>query len=98
MMDFKEFKAQFDGLGPEEYQRQIKTFEHYLKEVSDRFYKKYTYCTGCKKLVKFANKHIKESDDGRLLIRCDKCNSVWFVRDKGADLSELFGDMKKEDF
>ena len=78
-MTFEKFKGLFDGLTPDEYSNQISKFQEYLEKLTDDFYKEYTYCTGCKRLVKKSEKHIEQAKSKRF-IRCNQCNTIWYIR------------------
>lgn len=87
---FENFKKIFfDGLEPNEYANQIRKFSNYLDRINHDFYKEYTYCTGCKQMVKKNEVYAEPSNSltfpNRSRIMCKKCNTVWFIRDDNDD-------------
>lgn len=91
-MTFEDFKGLFKGLAPDEYENQIRIFENYVAKISDDFHKEYTYCTGCKKMVKRDEVYVEQGKSmtfNRSFIRCNKCNTLWYIRDND-DIEEEF--------
>ena len=82
-------KLFFDGLNPEEYNNQIYKLKKYIGRISDDFYKEYTYCTGCRQMVKknesYAEQSRSLSFQNCSLIKCKKCNTTWHIRDDDDD-------------
>ena len=90
-MTFEKFKELFDGLDPEEYSNQIRKFEKYIEKIANDFDKEYTYCSGCRKIVKRDEVHIEKGKSmtfNRMLIRCNKCHTLWYIRDVDDDEEE----------
>ena len=87
-MTFEEFKKLFDKLSPDEYANKIRMFENYIEKIRNDFDKEYTYCTGCKKIVKRSEVYIEKGKSrtfNRSFIRCNKCNTIWYIRDDDDD-------------
>lgn len=87
-MSFEEFKKQFNKLSPDEYANKIRMFENYIEKIRNDFDKEYTYCTGCKKIVKRSEVYIEKGKSrtfNRSFIRCNKCNTIWYIRDNDDD-------------
>ena len=82
-------KLFFDGLDPEEYSNQIYKFKKYIDRISDDFHKEYTYCAGCRQMVKKNEVYAEQSRSltfpNRSLIKCKKCNTTWYIRDDDED-------------
>ena len=92
-MTFEEFKELFDGLSPDEYANKIRMFENYIEKVNSDFYNEYTYCTGCKKIVKRNEVYVEKGKSmtfNRSFIRCNKCNTIWYIRDDDDEFEEEF--------
>lgn len=80
---FENFKKIFfDGLEPDEYGDQITKLKEYLDEICHDFRMEYVYCSGCRKFVKKNESYAEQSTPYHVLIKCNKCNTVWYVRDK----------------
>mgnify|MGYP003290987461 CR=1 FL=1 len=52
--------------------------------LSHKFWSKYTYCTGCNKIVPKDSVYVEESD-GKLLTKCSSCGTIWYEREKDND-------------
>lgn len=78
---FENFKRIFfDGLEPNEYSDQIVRFRKYLDKIHNDFYGEYTYCSGCRSIVKKDESYAVSSHPHQVLIRCNKCNTLWYIR------------------
>lgn len=83
-MTFEKFKELFDGLTPDKYSNQIRSFYRYLEKIDHDFYEEYTYCTGCKQIVKRSDSYIEQGKSrtfNRSLVKCKKCNTTWYICD-----------------
>lgn len=83
---FENFKRIFfDGLNPEDYSNQIQIFKNYLDKIHHDFYEVYTFCTGCKKIVRkdeaYSEKSTSLTFPNRSRIKCKKCHTTWYIRD-----------------
>lgn len=75
-----DFKQIFDATTPDEYHEQLVEAERYISRLSDELYRQYTYCTGCRKLVKKdACYREPTTNTQHILTRCNQCHTIWFI-------------------
>lgn len=85
MLKFEDFLNQFDLEDPEECRKMLRQYEQYIDKVWDEFGKRWTYCGGCHKTVRFDQRTTKEEQVGdklKLVTRCLVCGCPWFIKDK----------------
>ena len=83
MPTFEEFAQRFDIDNPEQYQAMMKQYHRYLDALDDAYCKRWTWCGGCYKTVRFDNAtHTIEDCGGahKMVTRCPECGAVWFIR------------------
>ena len=85
MPTFEEFLQQFDFDKPEETREMLHLYERYIQEVWDRFHKKWTWCGGCHRTVRFdlatAKNETMANGEIKNITRCPECGTPWFVRE-----------------
>jgi hypothetical protein len=79
---YETFAARFKGLSADQEWELIKLYDRYIEALKKDWSARYTYCSGCFKDVRRDNTYTEITSDGRLLIKCKSCNTVWYVRDK----------------
>lgn len=84
-MPFENFKklcfGEIDPNNPDEYANKINKLQRYVDKIRHDFYEEYGYCTGCRRIVK-KDEVYSEQVDSRILIRCNKCHTLWYIRNK----------------
>lgn len=78
---YSEFANIFSDMPPEQEWELIKLWEDYVNKVKQSWSSRYTYCTGCFKDVRKDNTYTEFTEDGKLLIRCRGCDTIWYVKD-----------------
>lgn len=79
---YEEFADRFKGLPADQEWELIKLYDRYVEALKKDWSARYTYCTGCFKDVRRDNTYTELTTDGKLLIKCKGCHTVWYVRDK----------------
>lgn len=79
---YEEFADRFKGLHADQEWELIKLYDRYIEALKKDWSTRYTYCTGCFKDVRRDNTYTELTKDGKLLIKCKSCNTVWYVRDE----------------
>lgn len=79
---YEAFSGRFKGLSADQEWELIKLYDRYIEALKKDWSSRYTYCSGCFKDVRRDNTYTEITNDGRLLIKCKSCNTVWYVRDK----------------
>jgi RNase P subunit RPR2 len=60
----------------------IKLWDDYINKAKQSWSSRYTYCTGCFKDVRRDNTTSEVTSDGKLLIKCRSCGTIWYVKDE----------------
>ena len=86
MPTFEEFAQQFDINNPEQYQAMLKQYHRYLDALDAAYCKRWTWCGGCHKTVRFDMATVAIEDHGprgeqKEITRCPECGTPWFIRD-----------------
>lgn len=79
---YNEFANIFANMSAEQEWELIKLWEDHINNVKQSWSSRYTYCTGCFKDVRRDNTTSEVTSDGKLLIRCKGCGTIWYVKDK----------------
>ena len=78
---YEEFADRFKGLPADQEWELIKLYDRYIEALKKDWSTRYTYCSGCFKDVRRDNTYTELTKDGRLLIKCKDCGTVWYVKD-----------------
>lgn len=78
---YEEFSDMFKGLSSDQEWELIKLYDRYVETLKKSWSNRYTYCSGCFKDVRRDNTCTELTTDGRLLIKCKSCGTVWYVKD-----------------
>lgn len=78
---YNEFANIFADMPAEQEWELIKLWENYVDKAKQSWSSRYTYCTGCFKDVRRDNTYTELTKDGKLLIKCKSCNTIWYVKD-----------------
>ncbi len=81
---FEEFAKQFDLDDPEKCVKLLRVYEDYIDRVWGFYGKKWTFCGGCHKTVRFDQRTTKEEPVGdkiKLVTRCPVCGCPWFIKE-----------------
>lgn len=78
---FEEFADRFKGLTAEQEWELIKLYDRYVEALKKDWSTRYTYCSGCFKDARKDNTYTELTKDGKLLIKCKSCNTIWYVKD-----------------
>lgn len=78
---YEEFVDRFRGLPADQEWELIKLYDSYIEALKKDWNARYTYCSGCFKDVRRDNTYTELTKDGKLLIKCKNCDTVWYVRD-----------------
>ena len=62
---------------PISYLSAICDCENQLRDLRKQFFKEYTYCCGCRGYAKVNEAYEDILDNGRVTLKCGKCNSIW---------------------
>ena len=84
MVTFEEFAKQFDINKPAEYQTLMKQYQHWLDALDVAYCKRWTWCGGCHKTVRFDLATVaNETFAGKTqrITRCPEWGAIWFIRD-----------------
>ena len=77
----REFADRFKGLPADQEWELIKLYDRYIEALKKDWSTRYTYCSGCFKDVRRDNTYTELTKDGKLLIKCKSCNTIWYVKD-----------------
>lgn len=78
---YEEFADKFKGLPADQEWELIKLYDRYIEALKKDWSTRYTYCSGCFKDVRRDNTYTELTKDGKLLIKCKSCNTIWYVKD-----------------
>ena len=78
---YNEFADRFKGLPADQEWELISLYRRYVEALEKDWNTRYTHCCGCHGTVERNNKYTELTKDGKLLIKCKSCNTVWYVRD-----------------
>lgn len=78
---YEEFADRFKGLPADQEWELIKLYDRYIEALKKDWSTRYTYCSGCFKDVRRDNTYTELTKDGKLLIKCKSCNTIWYVKD-----------------
>lgn len=86
MMSFEEFAKQFDMSQPEECVKLLHQYEAYIDAVWKEYAKRWTWCGGCHKTVRFdkaitKREPLKSTGELKEITRCPECGCPWFIKD-----------------
>ena len=79
MLKFEDFLNQFDLEDPEQCRKMLRQYEEYVDKVWEEFGKRWTWCGGCHKTVRFDQRTTSEElvgDKMKLVTRCPVCGNL----------------------
>lgn len=85
MIKFEDFLKQFDLEDPEQCRNMLRKYEEYIDNVWGEFSKRWTWCAGCHKTVRFDQRTTNEElvgDRMKIVTRCPICGITWAIKEK----------------
>jgi GH24 family phage-related lysozyme (muramidase) len=85
MMTFDEFAQQFNLEDPEGCRALLRQYEGYLAAMWQQYDSIWTYCCGCRKMVRRTDVNITYKnpvgEPAKKITRCKHCDTTWYVED-----------------
>lgn len=76
-MIYEYLKNKLNADNPEEYLEALRKCEDEIRQLRNEFGNTWTYCCGCKDYAKVDEAYDGWTDNGRPVMRCGKCGSIW---------------------